>query len=374
MSMFRDLLIVGIVSTFTFAHSASGSNMVFPGRQWTEGPPDSQGVDAAKLAEAVAYLKEHSGGDGVRELVIIRNGVMIHHGDDIDKVHGVWSLTKSFTSTVLGLLIEDGEASLDTRAADILPDMAAGYPKVTLRHFTTMTSGYRAVGDEPAGSYRHGPSLTPFTPADEPLFEVGTRYAYWDSAMNQFGNVLTRIAGEPMEDLFKRRIADPIGMDRKSWRWGDFGQVGAFAARVNGGSGNSNRHIFISARQLARFGHLLLNRGNWDGKQLISAAWVEQATKPQVPAAMDLHEDSGADGRGVYGFNFWTNGVGADGKRNWPGAPTSTFSASGYNNNDMFVIPEWNMVIVRLGLDQGQRLITDAVYSTFLEKVGQSVR
>ncbi len=148
--MFRDLLIVGVVSTFTFAHSASGANMVFPGRQWTLGPPDSQGVDTGKLAEAVAYLKEHSGGDGVRELVIIRNGVMIHHGDGIDKVHGVWSLTKSFTSTVLGLLIEDGKASQDTRAAEVLPEMATHYPKVTLRHFTTMTSGYRAVGDEPA--------------------------------------------------------------------------------------------------------------------------------------------------------------------------------------------------------------------------------
>ena len=49
--------------------------------------------------------------------------------------------------------------------------------------------------------------------------------AYWDSAMNQFGNVLTRIAGEPIKDLFKRRIADPIGMNRSKWDWGDFGKV-----------------------------------------------------------------------------------------------------------------------------------------------------
>jgi CubicO group peptidase (beta-lactamase class C family) len=189
--------------------------------------------------------------------------------------------------------------------------------------------------------------------------------------MNQFGNVLARIAGEPIEDLFKRRIADPIGMDRKEWDWGDFGTVDGFT--VNGGSGNCNHHVFISARQIARLGHLFLNRGNWDGRQLISARWVDDATKPHVPASVAVWPDSGADGRGTYGFNWWTNGVKSDGQRKWPGAPLGTYAASGYNNNDMFVIPEWNMVIVRLGLDQAQRRITDATYSSFIEQVGKAI-
>ena len=83
-----------------------------------------------------------------------------------------------------------------------------------------------------------------------------------------------------------------------------------------------------------------------------------------------LWPDSGADGRGVYGLNWWTNSLTADGKRKWPGAPPNTYAASGYNNNDIFVIPEWDMVIVRLGLDQSQLRITDAIYSQFIRKVG----
>jgi CubicO group peptidase (beta-lactamase class C family) len=189
--------------------------------------------------------------------------------------------------------------------------------------------------------------------------------------MNEFGNVLTHIAGEPMADLFERRIADPIGMDSNEWRWGDFGKIEGIV--VNGGSGNSNRHIFISARQLARLGHLFLNRGNWNGRQLISEKWVAEATKPQVPASMALWPDSGADGRGTYAYNWWTNGIKADGKRKWPGAPVGTYAASGYNNNDMFIIPEWNMVIVRLGLDESQRKITDEVYSKFIEQIGNAI-
>ncbi len=346
--------------------------MTFPGERWQEGPPESQGVDSAKLDEAISYLKNHSGSDGVAELVIVRSGCMIWKGTDIDKMHGVWSLTKSFTSTVLGLLIDDGKATLDTLAKDHIASMAVTYPDVTLRHFTTMTSGYYAIGDKTTGSYKHGPSPTPFEPAPAPLFRPpGSRYAYWDSAMNQFGNVLTRIANEPIEDLFKRRIADPIGMDRAKWDWGDFGKIDGIV--VNGGSGNSNKHMFISARELARFGHLFLNRGKWKDKQLISAAWVDMATKSHVTASTPLEPLSGADGRGVYGFNWWTNGIGPDGERNWPGVPAHTYSASGYNNNDMFIVPSWSMVIVRLGLDQNDFLITDAIYSAFLEKVGQAI-
>jgi CubicO group peptidase (beta-lactamase class C family) len=351
---------------------AAPSKMIFPEEHWQEVKPEAQGIDSTKLNAAVSYLKDNSGPDGIKELAIIRNGCMIWKGTDIDKMHGVWSLTKSFTSTVLGLLIDDEKATLDTPAKDYVPTMAEVYPDVTLRHFTTMTSGYYAVGDEPHGSYKHGPSNTPFKPARKPLFEPpGSRYAYWDSAMNQFANVLTRIAEEPIEELFKKGIADPIGMDRTKWDWGDFGQVDGIV--VNGGSGNNNKHIFISARELARFGHLFLNRGKWKNKQLISSSWIDMATKAHVPASMPLEPLSGADGRGVYGYNWWVNGIKPDGERNWPGAPSSTYAACGYNNNDMFVIPEWKMVIVRLGLDQSESAITDAIYSTFLEKVGQSI-
>jgi CubicO group peptidase (beta-lactamase class C family) len=364
--------ILFVCISFAISSVAASSDMVFPGEQWQEATPESQGVDSGKLEAAVSYLKNHSGSDGVRELVVIRNGRLIWKGDNIDKQHGVWSLTKSFTSTVLGLLIDDGKAALDTLAKDYVPSMTSAYPDVTLRHFATMTSGYYAVGDEPRGSYRHGPSRTPFEPGPKPLFAPpGSRYAYWDSAMNQFANVLTRIADEPIETLFKRRIADPIGMNRAKWDWGDFGKAEGIV--VNGGSGNSNKHMFITARELARFGHLFLNRGMWNGKRLISAKWVDMATRAHVRASIPLEPLSGADGRGTYGFNWWINGIKPSGKRKWPDAPKGTYAASGYNNNDMFVIPEWNMVIVRLGLDQRDVPISDATYNTFLKKVGRAV-
>ncbi len=356
--------------TMLTSRAAPDAPMSFPGAQWGDASPQAAGMDGTRLRAAVEFLERNAGRDGAKELFIARNGRVAWQGPEVRKVHGVWSVTKSFTSTVLGRLIDDGKCRLETRAREHLPALAERYPEVTLRHFTTMTSGYRAVGDEPQGSYVHGPSRTPMVP-DEPLFTPpGSGYAYWDSAMNQFGNVLTRIAGEPMESLFQRRIADPIGMDRTRWDWGDFGAVDGLV--VNSGSGNQGRHVRTCATELARLGHLFLNRGRWDGKQRLSAAWVEAATRTQVPPSVPRKGPGAIEGPGTYGYNWWTNGIRPDGRREWPGAPPETFAALGHNNNAMFVVPVWRMVVVRLGLDEAPK-ITATTWGRFLELMGAAV-
>jgi CubicO group peptidase (beta-lactamase class C family) len=345
--------------------------MHFPGQKWEEVAPEAEGLDAKRLAAAVAYLRENSGRDGVSELVIVRRGRIVWCGENIDKLHGTWSCTKSLTGTALGLLIDDGKCTLDTPAKDFAPELAAKYPELKLRHFATMTSGYRAEGDEPQGSYLHGPSETPFRPS-EPLFAPpGSQYAYWDSAMNMFGLVLTRIAKQPLADLLRRRIAEPIGMNPKAWSWGNRGTLDGLL--VNGGAGNAGAHVQISARELARFGHLFLSDGNWNGSQLISRQWVRAATKVHVPANLPWAQpESEIDGRGVYGLNWWVQGKRASGRPIWPGVPGGTFAAAGHNNNRLFVVPAWQMVVVRLGLDQQDGKIKDETWARFLELIGEA--
>lgn len=158
-----------------------------------------------------------------------------------------------------------------------------------------------------------------------------------------------------------------------NWDWGDYATVDGVV--VNGGSGNADKHVFITAREMARLGHLFLNRGNWNGRQLISAKWVEEATRVQVSAKTPWAQpESEIDGRGCYGLNWWANGVTADGRHLWPGAPPGTFAASGHNNNKLFVIPEWQMVIVRLGLDQKDRKISDKALGHFIARIGEAMQ
>jgi len=316
---------------------------VWPGETWQTASPESQGVDSTKLDQAMSYLASKCGSQGTSQAVVIRNGYMVWKGSDIDNNHNVWSATKSFTSMVLGLLIDDGKCTLDTYAKDYVSSLSSDYSDVKLRHFATMTSGYNGVRHKEESSCQ---SYTPFEPAP-PQFSLGSRFKYCDDAMNQFGNVLTRIANRTMEDLFRDRIANPIGMNDDKWDWVDWGVVDGLV--VNGGAGNKGKGIHISAHELARFGLLFLNRGNWSGRQLISSSWVDQATSPQVPSSIP-----GSDGR--YCYNWWR----------LSGAPVPTYIASGHNNNKCIVIRDWNMVIVRLGKDGS---ISNDIYATFLDKV-----
>jgi hypothetical protein len=82
------------------------------------------------------------------------------------------------------------------------------------------------------------------------------------------------------------------------------------------------------------------------------------------------HSKSEKEGPGEYGFNWWINGVKANGQRKFPDAPPDTYCGAGFNNNRCFVIPEWNMVVVRLGLDGNA---PDKVWNDFLAKVGEAI-
>ena len=357
---------------------ANSFGMVFPGTDWVEMSPESQGVDSSKLNQALNYLESKTGLDGIREVVIIRNGYMIWKGDNIDKKHGVWSCTKIFTSAAMGLLVDDEMCVPATLAKDVVPSLSADYSDVNLAHFATMISGYDAVGGATWGNDLDG-SYEPWIPT-VPLFEPGEAYLYWDDAVNMMGYVLTQIAQEQISVLFRQRIADPIGMDSSYWSWGDYGTVDGYV--LNGGGGNNDNGVEITAREMARFGHLFLNRGNWGGNQVISAAWVDEATQNHVSASIPLFRDiytgpdelpphGDIDYRGVYGYHWITNGINAAGSRHLPDAPLGVFYRTSYNDNFVVVVPEWDIVIVRLGLDE---TVDDAasLWNDVLKLIGQS--
>ncbi|UCE50388.1 MAG: serine hydrolase, partial [Phycisphaerales bacterium] len=353
------LLLVAICS-----QAVRSDQMAFPGAAWGQASPESQSVDSAKLGAAVDYLRDHSGHNGVKRLIIVRNGRVIWKGSEVDHRQRVWSVTKAFTSTAHGLLIEDGKCALDTLAWQYNPkDLAEHYPSVTLRHFATMTSGFDGVG----GSYdfdekRRGDQNALVRPLP-PFFAPGMKYQYWDEATQQYGYVLTQIAGESLHDYLKRRIFTPIGISGTDWQPDATGKI----PNWTGG-------LIISAGDLARFGHLFLNDGNWAGKQLVPALWVREATRVQVPPSIpNALATSNRKGSGVYGYHWWPNGITPDGKRRWLDAPVCTYSRSGHNNNDLFIIPAWKMVIVRLGLDQREDEITTTEYNVFLKRIGEAI-
>lgn len=363
--MIRTLVIIIVFGSLT-ASCDTQPEQVFPKEDWQTSTPERQGVDSKKMYEALEYLASQSKKNRNKELLIIRNGYQIFAGENIDSTHNIWSCSKTFTSTVLGLLIDDGRISLDNRAADFEPLLEEFYPDVTFRHFTTMTSGYSAKGRSRWSDTDYADwSLTVYEP-EEPLFPTGTAYAYWDEAQMMFGRTLTRILQKPMYEFLKERITDKIGMG--DWSW--YPEKDLNGIPINNGCTN----VFLNAKQFARWGWLFLNEGSWEGQQIISKSWVKMATSVQVPVSLPMGETDRKEtiGPGCYGFNWWVNGTLSDGTMKLPGAPEGVYFASGLNNNKCMIIPQWNMVIVRMGED-GHPDKPDIVYGTFLEMMQDAI-
>lgn len=312
--------------------------MVYPGDTWSQSAPETQGVDSGRLLQAMAQVAGLCGSDGNRQTVVVRNGCIIWQGNDIENVHPVWSCTKSFMSTCLGLLWDDGKCTPQLRVAEVMPALAKNYPSVTIEHLATFTSGYNHATDCPAE-----PAL--------PQYQPDAAYHYSAQA-DLLAGILTRIAGEPLKDLFMRRVGRVIGLAEEAFDWGV--QNPQEGVPVNGGSGAFESGVRTTARAMARFGWLFCQRGNWNGRQLISARYIDYATAVRVPASVPPFDPNAwyVDVPGRYGLNWWVNGSNARGRRLWPSAPASSFAAQGNMNNICIIIPEWNLVLVRLGMDK----------------------
>jgi len=368
----RNLIAPGFACLLFFPVNNTLSQ-VFPGIDWVQVRPESQGIDSAKLEEAVHYLECRLGAAGsyTGGLLIIRNGYVVWSNPDSYTLYETMSVSKSFLSTGLGLMVEDGKVAITDPVRKYDPRIGEKYPDAIVRHFVTMTSGY-----DGQHSTIHDPGydcdLTgrcdawdPGIPMD-PIFPPGTRFRYWDEAELELGYALG-LAGEDryyVRDLLQKRIADPIGMKHFTWR--DVQTAVGTIPAMNGG-------LKTSARDLSRFGLLFLNRGNWNGRQLISSSWVDEATSVQVPVSIPNDITERAYGSGVYGYNWWINGITPGGERYLPLADSTTYWASGYGTNRCFVIPAWNMVVVRTGQKPTNWSGADGAFNIFLFLIGQSI-
>ena len=267
------------------------------------------------------------------------------------------------SQALLGLLLQQQACEITDKVHQWLPELdVETYRDITLRHFTTMTSGYNAVGmsrwNEPSQDW----SWTPYVPG-EPIFAAGSKYCYWDEAQMMFGRALTKIAGQELKTVFQEQIGNHIGIHSFDWH----PEKSIDGISINNGCTN----VMWNAKQLARFGHLYLNYGNWNGQQLIDSAWVRSATSVQVPQNIPTADTDrkSTDGSGSYGYNWWINA----GNSGMPDSPASLYYASGFNNNMCFIIPEWNMVVVRMGLDSNPSEPKYIAYNRFFKALGKAI-
>jgi CubicO group peptidase (beta-lactamase class C family) len=282
--------------------------------------------------------------------MIIRKGYIVAEWGDTRKLDMTFSVAKSYLSTVAGLAVDRGLIkNLDEPVGRSVRDGGFDAPhnaKITWRMHLTQTSEWEGtLWDKPdVADRRRG--------RDRTLNAPGTFWEYNDVRVNRLALSLLRLFRQPLPEVLEREIMDPIGAS-DTWVWHGYRNAfveidGRRMESVTGG-GHWGGGVWANTRDHARFGYLMLRRGNWNGKQLVSERWIDQATTP-TPL------------RPVYGFMWWLN---TDGQQ-FAAASRRSFFALGAGGNTIWIDPENDLVVVTRWLagnrvNEFMRLVTAAV-------------
>ena len=283
------------------------------------------GLDLDLLAAADARIQ------GLPELRNTEGFVVLHRGevaferyyrgrspDDLADTH---SVTKSFTSAVVGALVSDGTLEIDAPVGSLLPGAAMSElatRDATVRHLLTMTSGLPADGLwELCEVALHGDSWIE-TMLGAPLRSApGAEYAYNNGAVHLLSAIVGHVAGASLGTVAAQRLFGPLGIDHYQWPADPEGYEMAFG------------HLLMTPRDMAKMGLLFLRNGVWDGVQLIDAGYVEAATARQAPGRPP------PEGVG-YGFLWWVDDL----------ASPPTYFAGGHGGQYIYVVPALDLVVV----------------------------
>jgi CubicO group peptidase (beta-lactamase class C family) len=307
------------------------AEVAFPTDHWPEGPP-VESVDREKLRELTeaAFAEQDNFGE-THALLAVHRGRLVfeRYGDGYghDETYRSWSMAKSVTHALIGLLIRDGKLSLEGPAP--VPSWESGDPRheITLEHLLRMQDGLNFVEEYVPGVgsdvipmlFQEGKDdVAAFAEARPLAHPPGTHWNYSSGTSNIVAAIAGRAIGGGAAETrayLERELLHPIGMRSATPR---FDAAGTFIG---------SSYLFASARDFARFGLFYLRDGVWEGGRILPEGWVDHA-RTTTP---------GSDGE--YGAHWWLRLVGED-----------SFHCSGFQGQYTVCVPSRDLVVVRLGV------------------------
>lgn len=251
-----------------------------------------------------------------------------------DTIHNLASVTKSFTSALVGIAIDQGQiGGVDDALFDYFPEydelLDGEKEAITLEHLLTMTSGIEWNEMEVPYSNRTNDLVRLFSELDpagyilgKPLVaQPGSEWYYSGGNTNLLGEVIRAATGERMDHFAEENLFEPLGITTFEWDY-----ISPYMVHASG-------NLKLRPRDLAKFGYLFLNEGEWDGERIISEEWIRESTKERISL-------SATDG---YGYQWWLSTYRA-------GAETfEAFYAAGWGGQEIVVFPSLDMVVVFTG-------------------------
>lgn len=299
---------------------------------WEIASPQSAGLAPERLAAMHDEILREDRFVAMTALLIIKDGKLVwetylRDPADRDVPHHVQSITKSVTSLAVGAAIARGEISgVDASIADLFPvegaELEPRKQAMTLDDILTMRSGLDIDNDH------FSIELWVDKPRDplryllgKPLYaDPGERFFYRDADPQLAGYALTRATSRSERDLVQERLFDPLGIHDIEWEAGHDGVT------------HAAHSLRIRPRDLAKVGQLVLQRGTWQGRELVPAQWIDEATRTHVDSS-----EEGPDGEPIgYGYYFWV-------------VPGLGFTMAGHGGQYVFIVPEEQLVMVAIG-------------------------
>ena len=253
--------------------------------------PEAQGVSSAGIREFIETADRAV--DTMHSFMLVRHGQVIAEcwwqPESAEKTHVLYSLSKSFTSTAVGLAVAEGKLNIDDPVLKFFAEDAPAKPSdklkaMRVRDLLTMSTGHQTE-----------PKLTPDEPwvksflAHPVEHKPGAHFLYNSAGTYLCSAIVQKQTGQTVLDFLRPRLFEPLGIEGAEWSASPQG-VSA------GGWG-----LFLKTEDIAKFGQLYLQKGQWNGRQLVPAAWIEQATAKQVSNGSDPAKDWDQG----YGFQFW---------------------------------------------------------------------
>lgn len=322
-------LLLGTFFACALASQIAAQTTYYPTSAWRTSTPEQQGVDSAKLAAGLEFVRQKS--LNIHSLMVIRNGHVVLNADfypyDSNSLHDMASVTKSFMSTLVGIAIGKGLIKgVQQPVIELLPKTTAAVPEpskkvIRVEHLLTMTSGldcgFRS-GEPELFEMLKSPDWVQFTLSLPGVEAPGARFGYCSPGVHVLAAIIKERSGVPPLDFAREHLFKPLGIGDAVWP--------ADRQGVNNGWGD----LHLKPKDMAKLGYLFLNNGEWEGRAVVPREWVAAATKKHVPLPKDK---SGLD-RG-YGYLWWI----------FP----DLYAARGRGGQTIAVWPEKRMIVVATG-------------------------
>jgi CubicO group peptidase (beta-lactamase class C family) len=320
----------------------------WPTSGWRTAVPEEHGVDSAIIASMVEEFKGHN----LHSFVLIRDGYLLAEGYNqattADNRQPMYSVTKSVTSSITGMLIAEGLLTgVDQKLKEFFPEVQrdAAKANISLDQVLSMTSGleWDNKGERSSNEMADSPNWLQYV-LERPVTEQpGTAFKYNNGNAHLMSGVLQTALGVPMSLYAKSKLFEPLGITNMSWGLDPQGySIGAWSLQ-------------LTTRDMAKFGLLYLHNGQWENKEIVPRSWVEASVQQRVA-------EKYADGtRGGYGYFWWLKPVTNTGNAM---LDHDVFYAAGSGGQRIFIVPNLNLVMAVTGNNQKEDYMPESMLVT----------